>query len=104
MIPFCIFIFLVLVLIIAFWNGVTDFKTAYIQVYILLVVMNWFDGIVLDRVWVGHSRIWKIEGMEGIPYIKPWKSVLVKRSLAMVLYLVVAPVIAGLVVLVGKLV
>lgn len=102
MIPFCIFIFLVLVLIIAFWNGVTDFKTAYIQVYILLVVMNWFDGIVLDRVWVGHSRIWKIEGMEGIPYIKPWKSVLVKRSLAMVLYLVVAPVIAGLVVLVGK--
>ena len=59
--------------------------------------MNWFDGIVLDRVWVGHSRIWKIEGMEGIPYIKPWKSVLVKRSLAMVLYLVVAPVIAGLV-------
>lgn len=66
--------------------------------------MNWFDGIVLDRVWVGHSRIWKIEGMEGIPYIKPWKSVLVKRSLAMVLYLVVAPVIAGLVVLVGKLV
>ena len=102
MIPFCIFIFLVLVSIIAFWNGVTDFKTAYIQAYILLVVMNWFDGIVLDRLWVGHSKIWKIEGMEGIPYIKPWKSVLVKRSLAMVIYLVVALVIAGLVVLVSK--
>ena len=40
--------------------------------------------------------------MEGIPYIKPWKSVLVKRSLAMVIYLVVALVIAGLVVLVSK--
>ena len=57
MIPFCIFIFLVLVPIIAFWNGVTDFKTAYIQAYILLVVMNWFDGIVFDRLWVGHSKI-----------------------------------------------
>ena len=102
MIPFCIFIFLVLVPIIAFWNGVTDFKTAYIQAYILLVVMNWFDGIVFDRLWVGHSKIWKIEGMEGIPYIKPWKSVLVKRSLAMVSYLAVALVIAGLVVLVSK--
>ena len=102
MIPFCIFIFLVLVPIIAFWNGVTDFKTAYIQAYILLVVMNWFDGIVFDRLWVGHSKIWKIEGMEEIPYIKPWKSVLVKRSLAMVIYLVVALVIAGLVVLVSK--
>ena len=102
MIPFCIFIFLVLVPIIAFWNGVTDFKTAYIQAYILLVVMNWFDGIVFDRLWVGHSKIWKIEGMEEIPYIKPWKSVLVKRSLAMVTYLEVALVIAGLMVLVSK--
>lgn len=102
MIPFCIFIFLVLVPIIAFWNGVTDFKTAYIQAYILLVVMNWFDGIVFDRLWVGHSKIWKIEGMEGIPYIKPWKSILVKRSLAMVTYLEVALVIAGLMVLVSK--
>ncbi len=40
--------------------------------------------------------------MEGSPYIKPWKSVLIKRSLATVLYLVIALVVAGLVVLVGK--
>lgn len=40
--------------------------------------------------------------MEGIPYIKPWKSVLFKRSLATVLYLVIALVVAGLVVLIGN--
>lgn len=102
MIPFCIIIFVALVLIIALWNHVTDFKTAYIQSYLFLVVMNWFDGIVLDRLWVGHSKIWRIEGMEGVPYVKPWKTVLVKRSLGMILYLVVALVIAGLVVLIGK--
>ena len=39
-------------------------------------------GSALDRLWVGHSKIWVIEGMEGIPYIKPWKTVLVKRGLA----------------------
>ena len=50
MIPFCIFIFVVLILIIALWNHVTDFKTAYLQAYLFLVVMNWFDGIVLDRI------------------------------------------------------
>lgn len=102
MIPFCIVIFLILVPVIAFWNHVTDFKTAFIQAYIFLVVMNWFDGIVLDRLWVAHSKIWVIEGMEGVPYIKPWKTVLIKRSLAMLLYLVLALILAGIVVLIGR--
>ncbi len=102
MIPFCIVIFVVLVMIISIWNHVTDFKTAYIQAYLFLVVVNWFDGIVIDRLWVGHSKIWSIEGMEGVPYVKPWKDVIVKRGLATVMYLVIAPVAAGIVVLIGK--
>ena len=52
MIPFCIILFVVLIAIIFVWNKVTDFKTAYLQSYLFLVVMNWFDGIMLDRVWV----------------------------------------------------
>lgn len=102
MIPFCIVIFVVLAMIIAIWNHVTDFKTAYLQAYLFLVVMNWFDGIVMDRLWVGHSKIWMIEGMEGVPYIKPWKLVIKRRSLAMVLYLIIALVVAGIVVLIGR--
>ena len=102
MIPFCIGLLVVLILIIACWNHVTDFKTAYLQAYLFLVVMNWFDGIVLDRVWVGHSRVWKIKGMEGVPYIKSWKTVLVKRTLGTILYLIIALAVAGAVVLVGK--
>ena len=102
MIPFCIFIFVVLILIIALWNHVTDFKAAYLQAYLFLVVMNWFDGIVLDRIWVAHSKVWVIEGMDGVPYIKPWKSVLIKRGAATILYLVIALVVAGIVVLIGK--
>ena len=102
MIPFCIVIFTVLVLVISIWNGVADFKPAFIQAYLFLVVMNWFDGIVIDRLWVGHSKIWNIEGMEGIPYVKSWKTVMIKRGAATVLYLLIALVIAGIVVLVGK--
>lgn len=102
MIPFCIVIFVVLVMIIAIWNHVTDFKTAYLQAYLFLVVMNWFDGIVMDRLWVGHSKIWMIEGMEDVPYIKPWKLVITRRSLAMILYLIIALVVAGIVVLIGR--
>lgn len=103
MIPFCIVMLVVLILIIAVWNHVTDFKTAYIQAYLFLVVMNWFDGIVIDKLWVGHSKIWLINGMEDISYVKPWKSVLVKRGAATVRYLIIALAVAGIVVLLGNL-
>lgn len=100
---FCLVILIALLAIIAGWNRVTDFKTAYWQAYLFLVVMNWFDGIVIDRLWVGRGKIWRIEGMEGVPYVKPWKTVLIKRGAATVLYLLIAAAVAGLVVLLGKL-
>ena len=40
--------------------------------------------------------------MEGVPYVKPWKTVIVKRGLATALYLVIALAVAGIVVLIGK--
>ena len=91
-----------LILIISVWNHVTDFETAYLQACLFLVVMNWFDGIVIDRLWVGHSKIWHIDGMEGVPYVKSWRMVLIKRGAATVMYLVVALVVAGIVELIGK--
>ena len=101
MIPFCIVMLVVLILIIAVWNHVTDFRTAYLQTVLFLVVMNWFDGIVLDKLWVGHSKIWVIEGMEGVNYTDPWKKILIKRGRATIMYLVLAFAVAGLIVLIG---
>ena len=58
------------------------------------------EGVVL--LWVGHSKIWRIEGMEGVPYVKPWRTVYTKRSAATALYLLVAAAVGGIVVLIGK--
>lgn len=102
MIPFCIIICVALVLIISVWNHVTDFKTAYIQAVIFLVVVNWFDGIVIDKLWVEHSKIWIIPGMEDVSYAKSWSYMLKRRTLGTIMYLVVALAIAGIVVLIGK--
>ena len=99
---FCLVIFAVLIAIIAGWNGVKDFHTACFEAYLFLVVMNWFDGLVIDLLWVGHSKIWRIEGMEGVPYVKPWRTVFIKRSAATALYLLIAAAIGGIVVLIGK--
>ena len=102
MIPFCVIILIALILIISVWNHVTDFKTAYIQAVIFLVIVNWFDGIVIAQLWVGHSKLWMIEGMEGVPYTKPWGYMIKRRILASIMYLGVAVIVAAIVVLIGK--
>ena len=99
---FCLVIFVVLIAVIAGWNGVKDFHTACFEASLFLVVMHWFDGLVIDLLWVGHSKIWRIEGMESVPYVKPWRTVVIKRSAAMMLYLLVAAAVGGIVVLIGK--
>ncbi|MBQ8194916.1 MAG: hypothetical protein IJZ47_06075 [Oscillospiraceae bacterium] len=90
----------VLVLIIGLWNSVSDFGTAYLQAVLFLEVMNWYDGIVIDRLWVGHSKLWIIKGTEDIPYVKTWKQVLKKRLVLTLVWIAGGAVIAGLVVLI----
>lgn len=87
-----------LLLIIGLWNRVTDFKTAYLQALLFLEVSNWYDGIVIDRLWVGHSKFWIIAGIEDLPFVKPWKEILIKRSVASLVWLVGAAAVAALVV------
>ena len=102
MTSFCLLIFAAPILIISLWNRVADFRTAYFQAALFLTIVNWFDGIVIDRLWVGRSKIWAIPGMEGVPYVKPWKTILVKRTAATVLYLILALGIAGIAVLIAR--
>ena len=45
-----------LVLIIGLWNGVRSFWPAYWQALLFLEVMNWYDGLVIDRFWVGDKE------------------------------------------------
>ena len=43
----------------------------YLQALLFLKVVNWFDGIVMNRLWVGHSRFWNTPGAEDLPFVKP---------------------------------
>ena len=97
MIPFLLILLVALLLIIGLWNGVSDFKTAYWQALLFLEVMNWFDGIVIDRLWVGHSKLWIIPGTEDLPFVQTWPQVLKKRGLLTVIWIVGAALVAGLV-------
>ncbi len=64
-----------LVLITGVWNRISDFKTAYLQALLFLEVMNVYDGIVIDKIWVGYSKFWLLPGCEDIPYVQTWGQV-----------------------------
>ena len=63
-------------------------------------VMNWYDGIVIDKAWVGCSKFWLIKGTEDIPYIQTWKQVLKKRIFLSLIWFVGAAVVAGIIILI----
>ena len=97
---FFIVMLAVLLLIIGLWNGVRDFPAAYWQALLFLEVMNWYDGIVIDRLWVGHSKFWIIPGTEEMPFVQTWKQVLKKRGILTLIWIIGAAVVAALDVLI----
>ena len=104
MTAFYIVMLTALVLIITVWNRVTDFKTAYLQALLFLEVMNIYDGIVIDKLWVGHSKFWILKGTEDIPFVQTWTQVLKKRSFLALIWGIGALIVAGLVVLISTLI
>ncbi|MDO5377771.1 MAG: hypothetical protein Q4G52_05490 [Clostridia bacterium] len=89
-----------LLLIIGLWNRADDFGTAYGQALLFLEGMNWYDGIVIDKVWVGHSRFWVLPGTEDFPLVQTWYQVLKKRGILTLILMVGAAIVGGLVMLI----
>ncbi|MBR2088374.1 MAG: hypothetical protein IJ906_14850 [Oscillospiraceae bacterium] len=104
MTAFYIVMLTALVLIVAVWNRVGVFKTAYLQALLFLEVMNIYDGIVIDKLWVGHSKFWILKGTEDIPFVQTWAQVLKKRSFLALIWVVGALIVAGLVLLAASII
>ena len=96
MIPFFLVMLAALLLIIGLWNSVRDFWPAYGQALLFLEVMNWYDGFVIDRLWVVHSRLWIIPGTEDVPFVQTWKQVCTKRGILAIIWGAGAAIAAGL--------
>lgn len=86
-----------LILMTAVINRVDDLKTAYLQSLLFLEVMNWYDGIVIDRIWVGYDRFWLLPKTEDLPYVQTWKQVLRKHSILSLIWIFGAGVAAVLI-------
>ena len=83
--------------IVGVWNRPAGFREAHAQCLLFLEVMNWYDGIVIDRLWVGHDPFWILPGTEGIPFVQTWPQVLKKRLILTVVWIVLAVIPAGII-------
>ena len=97
MTEFYIVMLVTLVLIIGLWNHISDFKTAYIYALLFLEVMNWYDGIVIDEVWVRYSKFWVLSGCEDMPYVQTIKQMMKKRLFLTLIWIAGATMVAGIV-------
>jgi len=88
-----------LILFIRVWNGIHAFRPAYFQALLFLEVMNWYDDIFIDRLWVGHSPFWVIPGTESVPFVQTWPQVIRKRIILSIIWLAGAALVAGIVTL-----
>lgn len=98
MIAFYIVMAALLLGIIGLWNRASDFKSAYLQAVLFLEVMNWYDGFIIDEIWVRFSKFWVIPGLEDMDYVQPWTQMFRKRLVLTAIWLVGAAIIAALVV------
>lgn len=94
---FVIVMLAALLLIVGVWNRPAGFREVYVQCLLFLEVMNWYDGIVIDRLWVGHDPFWILPGTEGIPFVQTWPQVLKKRLILTVIWIVLAIIPAGII-------
>ncbi len=69
MISFYIVVLAAPVLIIGVRNSVSKFGEAYWQALLFLKVMNIYDSVVIDKLWVGHSRFCVLPELEDVPFV-----------------------------------
>ncbi len=51
-------------------NGVREFLPGFLHIFAILSILNLFDRIFIDGLWVGHTKAWTIPGTEDLkPYI-----------------------------------
>ena len=51
-------------------NGARGFTQGFLQLFVILSVMNLIDRFLIDEYWVGHTKKWIIPGTEDLqPYI-----------------------------------
>lgn len=79
------------------FNGADTFAKGFIDSYILWLIIDWYDALVLDCIWFCHSKKVRIPGTEDMKEYKDYLFHIKQSCIGMVLGLPVC-ILVGLVV------
>lgn len=76
-------------------NGTRGFISGFWQITFIWLIMGVFDRIVIDVIWVGHTKAWIIPATEDLrPYI-PVKVHIKKWIMTLIVYPAAAAILSG---------
>ncbi|MCQ2979170.1 MAG: hypothetical protein MJ245_05170 [Clostridia bacterium] len=90
---------LIFALLLRYINGITTFTNAFITGYLLFLIVNWYDALILDCVWFCHSKKIIIPGTEDMKEYKDYWYHIKGGFLGMIIGLIVCLIAGGFVVL-----
>ena len=83
-------------LMVYFINGARGFVDSFIQILVILMIDGLFDRIFIDWFWVGKTKAWIIPGTEDLmPYV-PKKTLIRKGIGTLVVFPILAAILAGI--------
>lgn len=63
---FCLVAAMVLVVILRIFNGADTFLSGFVTSFLLWLVVDWYDALVIDCLWFCHSKRFVISGTEDM--------------------------------------
>ena len=57
---------MVLVVILRIFNGADTFLSGFVTSFLLWLVVDWYDALVIDCLWFCHSKRFVISGTEDM--------------------------------------
>lgn len=63
---FCLTVAIVLAALLRIFNGADTFLTGFVTSFLLWLVVDWYDALVIDCLWFCHSKRFIIPGTEDM--------------------------------------
>ena len=96
---FCVLVGILFGLVMRYVNQITEFLPAALTTYLIWLVVDWFDFLVLDSLWFMNNKSLTIPGTEDLPYPNGTYAFHAMASLRGMLLGVIFAVVAGIVVI-----
>ena len=76
---------LIFAMVLIHFNGADTFEQGFIESYLIWLIIDWYDALILDCIWFCHSRKVRILGTEEMKEYKDYRFHIKQACIGMLL-------------------